>query len=123
MKLEDMKAFRALSDEEQLYKIAVAEAREEAQADWECEPFNRWRAGNYRGQVADCGCGDAYWTATDEAQKDMTICFDSSGKIGSDMWDCLTLGEMTCINCNKKPQMPEWYVEEYVTVTPPEVKE
>ena len=109
--IEDAEKFIQLTAQEQKYDIAKAMAKEKCIEDWGNERFSDWNSGP-KDEMAWCGCGDTYWSATTEAQKEMCICFDAYGEVGSDMWDCLCLDEMTCMNCGKKPIMPIWYLEE-----------
>jgi len=115
MKIEEMKAFAALTDEEQEKKIKIAEATKEAEENFYVETFNDWGGGYSGNNIANCGCGDIYWMITDEyGQKDMCFCFDKYGKIGSAWENDITLGSLTCTNCSGKPKMPSWYLDEHL---------
>jgi len=112
MNIEEMKAFAALTDEEREKKIKIEEAKKEAEEGFYAETFNDW---NRYGQIANCGCGDIYWTIDNpEEQAGMIFCFDANGKIGSAWDDYISLGSLVCCNCGGKPKMPEWYLEEYL---------
>jgi len=112
MKLEDMKKFAALTDEERTTAIRREELRLEAIEAYDEEWF---RPSSYWSFLEpDCGCGDPYWTLDKEGQEALNICFDSNGNIGSDMWECVQLRNLWCVHCSGKPKPPQSYIDEYI---------
>ena len=115
MKIEEMKEFAALTDEERENKIKRAEAKVKAEEDFYAEAFSDWTGSGMYGTAASCGCGDTYWGITDAYEaSEMCFYFDKYGKIGSDWEGSISLGSLTCNNCNGKPKMPDWYLDEYL---------
>ena len=74
MKLEDMKEFAALTDEERTTAIRREELRLEAIEAYDQEWFkpDSWS----RFLEPDCGCGDPYWTLDEDGQEGLNICFE-----------------------------------------------
>jgi hypothetical protein len=107
MKLKDMKAFAALTDEERATAIRREEYRLEAIKAYEEEWFK-----DHKGKI-NCGCGVPYWTVDAEGQQALNICFTSDGEIGSDMWESVFVSNLYCINCNGKPKVPQWFINEF----------
>jgi len=108
MKLEDMKAFAALTDEERAMKIHREELRLKAISEYNEEYFK-----DHQGKI-NCVCGDSYWSVDAEGQEALLVCFDSHGNIGSDMWDSVFISNLICVNCNGRPKAPQWWVDEYI---------
>jgi|TARA_R100000482_G_scaffold121508_1_gene67790 hypothetical protein len=111
MKLKEMKAFAALTDEERATAIRREEARLKAIEDYADEPYQPDRYGSAR---PECGCGDSYWSLNGEGQQALNICFDSDGTIGSDMWEMICMSHLYCINCSGKPKPPQSYIDVYI---------
>ena len=111
MKLKEMKAFAALTDEERATAIRREEARLKAIEDYDYEPY---RPDRYDFTAPKCGCAQPYWSLTKEGQADLNICFDSDGTIGSDMWEMIHMSHLYCINCSSKPKPPQSYIDEYI---------
>ena len=116
MNIEEMKAFAALTNEEREKKIKIAEAAKKAEEDFYAETFDNWGGTDYSHSIADCGCGDTYWSIdeTGDEQKHMCFCFDRRGKIGSGWEEYISLGSLYCTNCRGRPKMPEWYLEDWM---------
>ena len=112
MKLEDMKEFAALTDEERTTAIRREELRLEAIEAYDQEWFkpDSWS----RFLEPDCGCGDPYWTLDEDGQEGLNICFDSKGNIGSDMWEGVQMSNLWCTRCSGKPKAPQSYIDNYI---------
>jgi hypothetical protein len=113
MKLAEMKAFAAMTDEQRASAIRREELRQQAIREYDEEWFQPDRYGSER---PVCGCGESYWSLDEEGQKALNICFDSDGKIGSDMWESVQMCNLYCIHCGNKPKVPQRYIDEYITV-------
>jgi hypothetical protein len=111
MKLADMKAFAALTDEERAVAIRREELRQQAIREYDEEWFNPDKYGSER---PVCGCGESYWSLDKDGQEALNICFDSDGKIGSDMWESVQMCNLYCIHCGSKPKAPQRYIDEYI---------
>lgn len=120
MKLEDMKEFAALTDEERVTAIRREELRLEAVEHYDMEDFN---PDSYSCQTIDCGCGDPYFTLDKDGQENLNICFDSNGRIGSDMWECIMIQNIKCLRCGSKPKPPQSYIDDYIAQFMEEVDE
>lgn len=111
MKLEDMKKFAALTDEERATAIRREEARLKAIEEYDSEWFHPDKYGSER---PACGCGESYWSLDKDGQEALNICFDSNGNIGSDMWDSVQMCNLYCIHCGSTPKAPQRYIDEYI---------
>lgn len=113
MTLKEMKEFAALTDEERADAIRREELRLEAIKAYDEEWFqpDRYYSASVR---PNCGCGDPYWTLNSDAQAELSICFTSDGKIGSDIWVDVQMSDMYCTHCDGAPQAPQAYIDEYI---------
>jgi len=111
MKLEEMKAFAALTDEERATAIRREEARLKAIEEWADE---RFRPDDGYGELPDCGCGDPFWTLNKEGQQEVNICFRSDGTITSDVWEMIQMSHMYCLNCGGTPLVPQSYIDDFI---------
>lgn len=110
MKLKEMEAFAALTDEERLKTIDLRKNELRAKA---VEAYLDERFDPYR-HTPDCGCGESYWTVNKEGQEALHVCFDSHGNIGSDVFEMVELSMLECLNCDGKPKAPQSFIEEYI---------
>ena len=111
MKLEDMKKFAALTDEERTTAIRREELRLGAIEAYDEEWFN---PDGYSYETIDCGCGDPYFTLDKDGLQSLNICFDGNGKIGSDMWESVQMSNLWCVHCSGKPKAPQSYIDDYI---------
>jgi len=111
MKIEDMKKFAALTDEQRTTLIRHEELRLEAIEHYDMEDFH---PDSYSCETIDCGCGDPYFTLDKEGQESLNICFDGDGRIGSDMWECIMIQNIQCLHCGSKPKPPQSYIDDYI---------
>ena len=107
MNLEEMIKFAALTDEERQKEIDKAQAIKDAE--------ESWAATSMREETPDCGCGEPYWYVEPEVQKNLCLCFDSRGEVGSSFVDEVQMDDLTCINCNGKPKMPDDWADEFMS--------
>jgi len=112
MKLEDMKQFAALTDEERTTAIRREELRLEAIDAYDEEWYKPDSWSSFL--EPDCGCGDPYWTLDKEGQEGLLVCFDSRGNIGSDFWENVQMRNLWCTHCSGKPKAPQSYIDEYI---------
>jgi len=119
MKVEDMKKFAALTDEQRTTLIRHEELRLEAIEQYEMEDFNPER---YSFKRIDCGCDDPYFTLDKDGQESLNICFDNNGHIGSDMWECIMMQNIQCLRCGSKPKPPQSYIDDYIAAEMEEVE-
>lgn len=111
MKLEDMVAFAALTDEERTMAIRREKARLKAIEEYASEPF---QPDQYDAELPDCGCGNPYWSLDKEGQAELNICFDSDGTIGSDMWELTRMENLYCLHCKGKPMPSQSYIDDFI---------
>lgn len=108
MKLEDMKEFAALTDEERAEAIKREEYRLEAIEVYDEEWFK-----DHFGKL-ECGCKEHYYTLDKEGQDSLNICFDSYGNIGSNLWESVFVANIRCLTCGQSPKAPQWYIDEFI---------
>ena len=112
MKLEEMQAFAAMTDEERagmidLRKNELRVKAVEAYLDQRFDPYHH---------NPDCGCGESYWTVNKEGQEALYVCFDSHGNIGSDVFEMVKLSMLECLNCKEKPKAPQCFIDSYINM-------
>ena len=106
MKLEEMKRFAALTDEQRQREIERAQAILDAEESWATTPMSN--------ETPECSCGEPYWYLEPEVQKNLCLYFDSYGKVGSSFLDEVQMEDLTCSNCNEKPKMPDDWAEQFM---------
>lgn len=112
MKLKEMEAFAALTDEERLKTIDLRKNELRAKA---VEAYLEQRFDPYH-HTPDCGCGESYWTVNKEGQEALHVCFDSHGNIGSDVFEMVELSMLECLNCDGKPKAPQCFIDSYINM-------
>ena len=111
MKLEDMVAFAALTDEERAKKILLRKAELLTMA---VEEYYSWGYTPHETPLKCSGCDDPCWGVNKEGQENLHVCFDSHGNITSDIFEMVDIGMIECIHCNRKPMPPQSYIDEYI---------
>ncbi len=111
MKLKEMEAFAALTEEERAEKIRLRRAELFRNA---VDEFRSWRFVPHETPL-DCGCCERpIWSVDKEGQENLHVCFDSHGDITSDVFEMVDIGMLECIHCNGKPKPPQSFIEEYI---------
>ena len=111
MKLKEMEAFAALTEEERAEKIRLRRAELFRNA---VDEFRSWRFVPHETPL-DCGCCERpIWSVDKEGQENLHVCFDSHGDITSAVFEMVDIGMLECIHCNGKPKPPQSFIEEYI---------
>ena len=108
MDIEQMKRFMGLSDEEQEMEIRRMEWAKEADEEWKYESLVNILQD---GPIPPC-CEDPLFSVRNESN--LVVCFNRYGEIVSDVFHAVSMDDVYCLNCNKKPQTPREYIEEMV---------
>jgi len=111
MKLKDMVAFAALSDEERIEKIRLRQCELLTMAH---EEYYSWGFVRNKTPLKCSGCDHPCWGVNKEGQENLHVCFDSHGNLTSDIFEMVEIGMIECLHCNRKPMVPQSYVDEYI---------
>ena len=104
--IEQLKLFMGLTDEEQAMEIRRMEWAKEADEGWKCESLATILKG---GPLPSC-CENPLFSVRNESN--LVVCFNRYGEIVSDVFHAVSMDDVYCLNCNKKPQTPREYIEE-----------